>query len=244
MYLTKRNIHLKLFMLFILSGTVLQSAVLDDLFKSIEHQTAHKKHHRSHHRKHRYHAISDEKKWQTALKFLGYYQGKINGDLLTPESYKAIKNFQQRDQYFAAGILEDDSKRYLSQVYKAIRLRNYLDYEGKNRKKNRKKIQAALSIEGVYQGKIDGVTGKKTKNSILLYKKSLDQNTTEGSQLNKEEREQLIAASKDLLEERLAKFKQETSFSPNKSAEIPEEEAVQKSIGKSSMADILDSGED
>ena len=242
MHHIKRNLHHSLLAVFILSGAALQAAVLDDLFESIDHQTVHKKHHRSHHRKHRYHAISDEKKWQTALKFLGYYQGKINGDLLTTESYKAIKNFQKRQQYFATGLLEDASKKYLTQVYDAIALKNYLDYEGKNRKMNRKKLQAALAAGGVYQGKIDGVMGKKSKESILIYKKSLDQNATSTS-LSEEDEIHLIDEAKTIVDKQLANFKKEASFSPNEKIEGSENEMAQTPEDKSSMAVILDTEE-
>ena len=242
MHHIKRNLHHLLLTIFILSGTGLQAAILDDLFESIDHQTVHKKHHRSRHRKHRYHTISDEKKWQTALKFLGYYQGKINGDLLTTESYEAIKQFQERQQYFATGLLEKESKEYLSKVYNTIALKNYLDYEGKNRKMNRKKLQAALAAEGVYQGKIDGVVGKKSEESILSYKKSLDQNMTSTS-LSEEEEVHLIDEAKTIVGKQLANFKKETSFSANEKTDGSEDEMAQTLEDKSSMAAILDTEE-
>jgi len=225
--------------LLLLGSTTLSAAVLDNLFSSIHLTETHQKHHRRRHGRDRHHTVSDEKKWQISLKFLGYYHGKIDGDLLTTESYSAIKDFQQRNQYFAAGTLEDDSKRYLSEIYEAIRLKNYIDYDGDNSRKKGRKIQAALAAEGIYHGKIDGKLGKRSKESILLYKESLERNGTKEARLSAEEESRLTAEAATVLEERLKKYREEASFSSKKSADAPEAENGPDSIDRSSMADIL-----
>jgi hypothetical protein len=239
--MTGKSIYTLFIPLFLFGNTILDAAVLDDLFNSIHQDTTHKKYHKRRYRKHHHRTVSDKEKWQISLKFLGYYHGKIDGDLLTPESYNAIKDFQQRNQYFGAGILEHDSKEYLMRVYEAIRLNNYLNYEGENRQKLDRKIQAALAAKGIYPGKIDGRIGKKTKNAILVYRQSLEQNVSNEGGLSPEEKDRLFVDAKNLLEKRLENFKEEASFSPDKKADSSGGEAASRPVGKSSMADILDS---
>jgi len=186
-----------------------QAAILDDIVDEIKSHTQHKKQRRHHHSYRHRHPISDEEKWQTALKFLGYYQGNINADLLTPESYKAIDDFQKNREVISTGFLEEESKVYLSNLYRVISLEKYLDYEGKNKRLNNKKIQAALAAEGLYSGKIDGKIGKKSRESIRLYKKGFDNNSTQNSKLNEEEKERLIKNAKENVESRLQTFKKD-----------------------------------
>ena len=188
---------------------VLNGAILDDLVDNINHHIEQKNPHKRHHRRHHHYRISDEKKWQTALQFLGYYQGKIDGDLYTTESFNAINAFQHKRQELATGFLEEQYKTYLSHIYQLLRLQEYLEYRGKNRRKNRQKIQAALTIEGYYSGKIDGAMGRRSKRSILLYQNSLDSNATASSKLDPEEKTRLVEDAVFSIEKQLAAIKDE-----------------------------------
>ena len=191
-------------LLLFLGTTIAQAAVLDNLFENLNHKTPQKKHHR-HHRYH--HTISDEAKWQTSLKFLGYYDGKIDGDLMTEESFDAIEEFQKKREIVANGFLEEKYKNFLSSVYEAIAMKNYLDYSGKKRINKKKTIQAALFVEGVYSGKIDGRIGKKSKKSILAYKEKMDLNSTKRPVLSSEEKIELIDDAKLLAQKKLDAFR-------------------------------------
>jgi peptidoglycan hydrolase-like protein with peptidoglycan-binding domain len=193
--------------IFLLGSTAPQAAILDDLVDTIKNKTVQKKRHKKYRR--HYYAVSDEKKWQTSLKFLGYYQGKIDGDLYSPESFNAIQNFQKRRMSPASGFLENEYKKYLSYIYDIITLNKYLGYKGKSRRKNNKKIQAALALEGTYSGKIDGVMGKKTKKSILLYKSRVDINATSSPRLSDKMKHKLIEDAKITAEKQLAVFKED-----------------------------------
>ena len=230
----KKKHFCKTLFIFTLATATLHAAVLDDLFENITHKTIHKKHHRSH----RSRTISDEEKWQTALKFLGYYHGKIDGDLFTPESFDAIKRFQEKREVIATGFLEDEYKSYLSYIYDVIAMKKTLDYQGKNRKKNRKKIQAALSLEGVYTGRIDGVMGKKSKASILSYKRKMDMNTSEGPSLSDEEKRTLIEDARISAENQLMVFKQADSSlpeTPKEGEKMDDTENIQDLIPSSGL---------
>ncbi len=149
----------------------LHAAILDDVAEKVEAYESHFFHHNRHatHRHHRYHSrhiVSKEKQWQQALRFLGYYNGKIDGDLLTPVSYHAIERFERDHQEVATGLLDNCYKPYLTDIYTQLSLKRYLQYEGKERYKVYKKKQAALKVLGYYTGKIDGHFGKKSKAAL------------------------------------------------------------------------------
>jgi len=143
----------------------LHAAILDDLVEEVSHYTTHHSHkrHRHVHRQHSVHALSKERQWQYALQFLGYYHGPINGDLLTPESYHAIEEFQFAHQALATGFLDNRYKPYLSDIYRQITLQHDIVYSGKVKDRIIRKKQAALSVLGYYNGTIDGKFGSKSK---------------------------------------------------------------------------------
>jgi len=182
---------------FFLSILSLHATVLDDFIEKIHSKTATK-----HHKKQRvYHSLSEEAQWQTALQFLGYYQGKIDGDLYTEKSFNAITAFHVKHKEIATGFLEEADKRYLSEIYSMVSLNRYLTYSGKSKRKNKQKLQAALKLESFYDGKIDGHFGKKSKQAFVRYKTTLENNTTDMTdQLIKE---RLIDNAKNKVEKRL-----------------------------------------
>lgn len=151
--------------LILLATLGLHAAILDDLVEKVSHYTEQPSHKRHYHRhyKHAVHTVSKEKQWQYALKFLGYYHGKIDGDLLTQPSYNAIEAFQRDHQEFATGLLENRYKPYLSDIYKEIALQKEIAYVGKNKERLIRKKQAVLYVLGYYHGKIDGKFGAKSK---------------------------------------------------------------------------------
>jgi len=148
----------------VLATLGLHAAILDDLVEKVSHYTSHPshKHHYRYH-KHAVHTLSKEMQWQYALKFLGYYHEKIDGDLLTQASYNAIEAFQRDHQAFATGLLENRYKPYLSDIYREIALQQDIVYDGNNKERLIRKKQAALHVLGYYHGKIDGKFGAKSK---------------------------------------------------------------------------------
>ena len=142
----------------------LHAAILDDIVEKVNHYTVRATHKQYHiHHQHVVYSVSKEQQWQTALKFLGYYEGKIDGDLLTERSYNAIEKFQLSYQEYATGLLENRYKSYLSDLYREIALQQDLAYDGENKEHLIRKKQAALYVLGYYHGKIDGKFGAKSK---------------------------------------------------------------------------------
>lgn len=197
-----------------LGVALLDGAILDDLVEKIGQETTHKSHRVKHQHGHRYrHRVdSDEKRWQRALKFLGYYHGKIDGDLYTKASYDAVKRFQEKRQELSTGFLEEPSKIYLSHIDHILTLDSYLNMSTKHKRGKNKKIQAALAIEGFYSGHVDGKLGKKTKHSIRRYKMAADLNGTNTTVLTAEEKEALIEKAKLSARMQLNAFREEDRF--------------------------------
>jgi ribosomal protein L14E/L6E/L27E len=199
---------------FVLAGAFSsQAAILDDLVEKIQHETTS---HTAHHRKHRsrHHAsLSKEAKWQSALQYLGYYHGKIDGDLATQTSFDAIIAFHTEHGQMATGFLEEEDKRYLLEVYRKIALKKYLSYEGKNRRKNNQKLQAALAQESLYHGKIDGRFGKASQKALKRYTLQLDSNGTEMDR--KEIEARLVRDAREKVIQKLERIKQEP-YDPTK----------------------------
>jgi hypothetical protein len=148
----------------------LHAAIFDDVAEKVEQYESHYFHHKKHtvrrHHGHHIHYVSREEQWQRALHFLGYYNGKMNGDLLTPESYDAIERFQHTYQESATGLLDNCYKPYLSDIYKKLAMKKYLDYTGQKRDLLNRKKQAVLKTLGYYHGKIDGHFGKQSKAAL------------------------------------------------------------------------------
>ena len=199
----------------------LHAALFDDMVEKIEAhipaQTKHHHRHRYHRHTHRYHMLSQEAQWQSALKFLGYYQGKINGDLFTQSFFNAVTVFHEDHGEVATGFLEEADKRYLTKVYHTVALEKYLSYEGKNRRKKAQKLQAALSVLSFYNGKIDGSFKKHSKEALTQYSLQYDGNATQ-----EEIRTRLVNDAKRSIKEAIEKIKKE-GYDPSAYAKSKEE---------------------
>jgi len=200
-----------------LGAAALQGAILDDLVEKIEHETAARKHHtaashHAHRKRHRVHARSEEKQWQEALKFMGYYHGKIDGDLYTHASYDAIQHFQEKRQDLSTGFLEQPAKTYLSYIDRVLTLEHYLTKNATHRRGKRRQLQAALAMEGFYHGRIDGRVGKGTKRAIRRYKAAAGLNGSNRATLNGKEKEALIREARRSAEMQLKAFREEERF--------------------------------
>ncbi|SFV68259.1 hypothetical protein MNB_SV-10-694 [hydrothermal vent metagenome] len=176
------------------------AALLDDLVEKVRIYEKKYLHPIDH--KYRYHrrnqTISEEMQYQKALRFLGYYKGKIDGDLLTQESYHAIDRFQHNYQDLANGILDECYKPYLSDIYTQLEFKEYLTYQGRDKRKLDQKTQTALKVMGYYTEKIDGKFGPKSKealqrylqdglNKIVLYSEALEKVNEKLNSMKKKE---------------------------------------------------------
>ena len=195
--------------LFFLSSTLLlQANVLDDFMKKITPHHSHKHHSGKRHQKHKKDPVlSEGAQWQTALQFLNYYYGKIDGDLATEETFNAVTTFHAKHNQIATGFLEEEDKQYLSEIYRTIHLSRYLAYEGKNKEKENQRTQAALALLSLYRGKIDGSFGKDSKIALAHYKTQLK----EGSKKKDSDIEMhLVNEAKEQVRKELNRLKEDT----------------------------------
>jgi len=139
--------------------------------------------------------MTDERRIQKALAGLGFYRGRIDGQVNSFETRSAIK-----DMNIAYGISDTSSLRpevkdtliFLGNLF--IFDRHLISNNKGNRAKN-KKLQVALKIHGYYYGGIDGAIGRGTRGSIGQYK--LDVGMSGGNALDFEEEYQLISSAKE-----------------------------------------------
>jgi hypothetical protein len=138
--------------------------------------------------------MSDEKRIQKALASLGFYKGKIDGEVNSFETRSSIKAMN-----IAYGISNNasllpqtkDTLIFLGTLFKFDRI---LIASGTHRKIKGKKIQTALKIHGFYHDRIDGAIGSGTRACIANYKR--DMTGSVGSALDFEEEYALISTAK------------------------------------------------
>jgi peptidoglycan hydrolase-like protein with peptidoglycan-binding domain len=114
--------------------------------------------------------VTDEMRTQMSLAALGFYGGKIDGNINSYESRSAIKKMNESYGLSSSSALTPESKDqliYLSHLYEIYK---YLQASDKTRTARDKKLQAALKVHDVYTGKIDGVVGNGTRMSIAKYR--------------------------------------------------------------------------
>ena len=194
----------------VLLATSLSATILDDFMHKIDsrsHPVQHRKKYR-HHRK-----LSDAAQWQTALQFLGYYKGKVDGDLYTRSTFDAVTLFHFKHGEVDVGFLEEEDKKYLSEVYRILELNRYVSYEGKVKRKNNQKLQAALALHSFYTGKIDGQFGTESKNAFDRYKAAFAERTEHRTDAEIEK--SLLANARSMSKKALERVKKDC-FDPEK----------------------------
>jgi hypothetical protein len=185
----------------ILSSLSLQAAILDDLVEKVHPKKVHTYHKRD---THRYSTLSQEAQWQTSLKFLGYYKGKIDGDLFTEKTFNAVTAFHHDHGQIDTGFLEEEDKRYLSKIYHVIAMDQYLSYEGSDKRKQAQRLQAALKVTSYYRGKIDGYFKKASKAALSRYQTHLESDLDP-----KEVEKSVLKEAKEKVASDIEKIKQE-----------------------------------
>ena len=171
----------------------------DEIYYGSSRGSSHGKVHRKH-RKHKKRHVSapvmtNEKRIQQSLASLGFYRGKIDGQINSFETRTAIK-----DMNIAYGISNDASLRqevrdtliYLGTLFEFDR---YLIAGNTNNKAKNKKIQVALKIHGHYHSSIDGAIGGGTRNAIREYQMGTGSAAT--GALDYEAEYQLISSAKE-----------------------------------------------
>lgn len=139
---------------------------------------------------------SDEMKIQKALASLGFYRGKIDGEVNSFETRSAIKEMNIAYKIGNNASLKPEAKDALIFLGTLFEFDRNLISSGTDKRSKGKKIQTALKIHGFYFSKIDGIVGSGTRNSIAHYKGA--KGLSSGSSLDFEEEYQLVSSAKQM----------------------------------------------
>ena len=184
-----------------LVGGAVGSVITNEVYRSNQrtHSTHHYTTHKSRKKKHKKHhsapKMTDEKRIQKALSSLGFYHGKIDGEVNSYETRSAIKELNTAYEISHSASLKPEVKDTLIYLGTLFGFDRYLIAHGNDSKTKGKKIQTALKIYGYYHGKIDGVVGRGTRSSIAQYKG--DNGMSPTGYLDFEEEYQLINGAKE-----------------------------------------------
>jgi len=140
--------------------------------------------------------MTDEKKIQKALASLGFYKGKIDGQINSYETRSAIRAMNRAYGLGNNAFLSPQVKDSLIYLGELFRFDRALIASGSDKKIKGKKLQTALKVLGFYQSKIDGLVGSGTRSSIAAYK-SANGMSANGT-LDYEEEYRLITKAKEM----------------------------------------------
>jgi peptidoglycan hydrolase-like protein with peptidoglycan-binding domain len=135
-------------------------------------------------------------KIQKALASLGFYHGRIDGEVNSFETRSAIKDMNMAYEIGNSASLKPEARDALIFLGTLFEFDRYLISRGTDRRSKGKKIQTALKIHGFYFSKIDGVVGRGTRNAIAQYKAA--KGLSYGSSLDFEEEYQLVSSAKQM----------------------------------------------
>jgi len=137
-----------------------------------------------------------EMKIQRALTSLGFYRGRIDGEVNSFETRSAIKEMNMAYEIGNSASLKPEARDALIFLGTLFAFDRNLIARGTDRKTKGRKIQTALKIHGFYFSKIDGVVGRGTRSAIAEYKAA--KGLSYGSSLDFEEEYQLISSAKKM----------------------------------------------
>lgn len=139
--------------------------------------------------------VSDEMKIQQALAGLGFYSGKINGNINDYATRNAIKQMNMAYNISDNTLLDKETSNQLVYIGTLFDLDKKLRPTSNSEKAKAIQLQTALMVQGVYTSKIDGAIGKGTRSSISMYRQA--EGMTDGNSLNQNETYNLVVASMD-----------------------------------------------
>ncbi len=177
-------------------GGAVGSVITNEVYKSNRSEPAPARQHRS--TKKRYVAPKNtpEMKIQKALASLGFYRGKIDGEVNSFETRSAIKDMNVAYEIGNSSSLKPEAKDALIFLGTLFEFDRHLISRGTDKRSKGKKIQTALKIHGFYFAKIDGAVGSGTRRSITEYKGA--KGLSYGSSLDFEEEYQLVSSAKQM----------------------------------------------
>jgi len=183
-----------------LVGGAVGSVITNEVYNKNRSQStpAPARQHRSVKKQKRYVAPKNtsEMKIQKALTSLGFYHGKIDGEVNSYETRSAIKEMNIAYEISNSASLKPEAKDALIFLGTLFEFDRYLISRGTDKRSKGKKIQTALKIHGYYFSKIDGVVGRGTRSAIAEYKAA--KGLSHGASLDFEEEYQLVSSAKQM----------------------------------------------
>ncbi len=140
--------------------------------------------------------MSSGMKIQKSLAALGFYHGRIDGEVNSYETRSAIKAMNSAYEIGDTASLDPKAKDTLIYLGDLFVFDRALISKDNSKRGKGKKIQTALKIHGFYHTKVDGAVGSGTKRSIAEYKSA--KGLSGGDRLDFEEEYQLISTAKKL----------------------------------------------
>lgn len=199
-------------------GGVVGSVVTNEIYRGKRRHTAPAKRYKKRTKrtsKKRYVApkMTTEKKIQKSLASLGFYHGKIDGEVNSYETRSAIKAMNIAYEISNTASLTPKAKDALIYLGDLFIFDRVLISKDNSKRAKGKKIQTALKIHGFYHTKIDGVVGSGTRAVIAEYKAA--KGLSYGNKLDFEEEYQLISSAKRMndknMEDTIASLKGNSS---------------------------------
>jgi peptidoglycan hydrolase-like protein with peptidoglycan-binding domain len=153
--------------------------------------------------------MTDEKRIQRSLSSLGFYRGRIDGQVNSYETRAAIKEMNTAYEISSNASLKPEAKDTLIFLGTLFEFDRHLNAQSSDRRTQNKKIQVALKLYGYYHGKIDGVIGSGSRRAISQYK--ADNGMGYSDSLDFEQEYQLVNSAKEKndknIEEAIASLK-------------------------------------
>jgi peptidoglycan hydrolase-like protein with peptidoglycan-binding domain len=159
-----------------LVGGAVGSVITNEIYNSNKasepaYRPVHTKSSKKHRKKKRASApkITDGMKIQKALAGMGFYHGKIDGEVNSFETRTAIKELNKAYGIGNTAALKPEERDTLIYLGTLFMFDRYLIARGNDKRTRGKRIQTALKVLGFYHGKIDGAVGRGTKSAIAEY---------------------------------------------------------------------------
>ncbi len=181
-------------------GGVVGSVITNEVYRNNRRHRTVRRYKKKRHvvRKKKYVApvMTSGMKIQKSLTSLGFYHGKIDGEVNSYETRSAIKSMNSAYEMGDTASLSPKAKDALIYLGDLFTFDRALISKDNSKRGKGKKIQTALKIHGFYHSKIDGAVGSGTRGSIAEYK--MAKGLSSGNRLDFEEEYQLVSSAKKI----------------------------------------------
>ena len=181
-------------------GGVVGSVITNEIYRNKRSHRTVRRHKKRRHvvKKKKYVApvMTSGMKIQKSLAALGFYHGRIDGEVNSYETRSAIKAMNNAYEIGDTASLSPRSKDALIYLGDLFVFDRILISKDNSKRAKGKKIQTALKIHGFYHTKIDGAVGPGTRKSIAEYKAA--KGLSYGDRLDFEEEYQLVSSAKKM----------------------------------------------